>query len=305
MKKKNNKIIFRTLAVLVMVLAIAGAVSLLKDGVVLAYGRDTYGLGRLTGEKRMKPMVSDINRIVRPDPAIVEQEAQADAQVQGLPGFADEWKGLKVAWYGDSLTELYYHCDIVNNYFGFEGYNCGVRGSSVSLLGENALCEESRMTREGKAIPDDADVIFIMAGTNDWAGNVALGDKKLNFDADGNLRVDTATFYGACQKMFDTLTRKYPDAYILVMGAPFGSANTLNVYNEQGLTTLDYGNALCEIASMWGIPSFNIGEMMGVNVNNVSDEKGLMYEGIHFVEGGARMAADVIIQEISGRRFYK
>ncbi len=243
-------------------------------------------------------------------PDMTEQESTAPADsiqepVQNKGSFEDEWKGLKVAWYGDSLTELYYHCEYVNQYFGFDGYNCGVSGTSVANLNELSMCHSGRMTMEGKAIPNDADVIIIMAGTNDWASNVPLGDKRLTYDAEGNIRVDDTTFYGACHIMFNHLTQMYPDAYILVIGSPIAASNQYDLYNELELTSFDYGDALCEAASMWGIPSFNIGEMMGINVNNVDDASALMYEGIHFVDGGARMAADVIIQEISKMKYYK
>lgn len=219
--------------------------------------------------------------------------------------FEEEWNGKKVAWYGDSLTELYYHCKKVDDYFNFEGYNCGIRGSAITYIDDKSMCLQSRMKQEGIAIPDDVEVIFVMAGTNDWCANVPLGDKRLTYDEDGNLRIDNTTFYGACHQMFNNLTTLYPDAYILVLGTPFAASNTYDIYNEEELTSLDYGDALCEIASMWGIPSFNIGEMMGINVNNVEDSKALMYEGIHFVEGGARMAANVIIEQLAQRKCYK
>ena len=41
------------------------------------------------------------------------ENSQTFAAAKGL--FEDEWRGLKVAWYGDSLTELYYHCESVNH----------------------------------------------------------------------------------------------------------------------------------------------------------------------------------------------
>ena len=243
-----------------------------------------------------------IPNVTQPE-TTVPVNSQETVPVKG--SFEDEWRGLKVAWYGDSLTELYYHCEYVNQYFGFEGFNCGISGTSVANLNENSMCHPERMTMEGKAIPNDVEVIIIMAGTNDWAANVSLGDKRLSFDADGHLRVDSGTFYGACHMMFYNLTRMYPDAYILVAGSPIAASNQLNLYNEQDLTSFDYGSALCDVASMWGIPSFNIGEMMGINVNNVDDASALMYEGIHFVDGGARMAAEVMIQEICKLKYYK
>lgn len=221
------------------------------------------------------------------------------------PGFFEEWQGKKVAWFGDSLTELYYHCEMVDEYFGFEGVNCGIRGAAVASYNENSLCYEARIRNEFIGIPDDVDAIFIMAGTNDWCANIPLGDKKLTVNEYGWPTVDNTTFYGACHEMFYFLTKYYPDAYILVMGSPAAASNSYDLYNEQGLTSFDYGDALCEAASMWGFSSFNIGEEMGVNISNIQDAQALMYEGLHFVDGGARMAADVIIQEISQRRFYK
>lgn len=257
----------------------------------------------------MEDKLSAVNTTQNVPDTMTEPESTAPVDSQGTAqtngSFEEEWKGLKVAWYGDSLTELYYHCEYVNQYFGFDGYNCGVSGTSIANLNELSMCHSGRMTMEGKAIPYDADVIIIMAGTNDWAANVPLGDKKLTYDAEGNIRVDDTTFYGASHIMFNHLTQMYPDAYILVIGAPIAASNQYNLYNELDLTSFDYGDALCEAASMWGIPSFNIGEMMGINVNNVDDASALMYEGIHFVDGGARMAADVIIQEISRLKYYK
>lgn len=232
--------------------------------------------------------------------------AQLTDRISESVNFYDDWYGKKVAWYGDSLTELYYHCDMVNQYFGFDDYNCGIRGAAVSNFNDDAknLCSESRTEYPGIEIPADVEVIFIMAGTNDWCGNVPLGEKTLIFDGQGNPIVDETTFYGACHKMFDILTKKYPNAYILVMGTPIAASNTYTLYNEQGLTTFEYGDALCEAAAMWGIQSFNIGEMMGINVNNIQDAAGEMYEGVHFTEGAARKAANVIIQEICSRRYY-
>lgn len=225
--------------------------------------------------------------------------------------FDYDWEGLKVAWYGDSLTELYVHCGIVDEYFKFQGVNCGKSGTSISRLGndqpmgEYAMCLKDRMKAPGIAIPDDVDVIFVMAGTNDWSFAVPLGDKKLTLDGNGVPTVDHATFYGACHEMFYNLATMYPDAYIMVLGTPIVVQQSTNLYNAAGLTSFDYGDALCEAAGMWGFQSFNLGKMMGINTTNVQDAQGLMYEQIHFTEGAARMAADVIIQEISSRKYYK
>lgn len=236
----------------------------------------------------------------------VDVRAQLTNRISDANNFYDDWEGKKVAWYGDSLTELYYHCDMVNQYFNFDGYNCGIRGAAVSNINDNSvnLWRKERLYQEGIAIPKDSEVIIIMAGSNDWCGNVELGNKKLVFDKNGEPIVDVNTFYGGAHMMFSNISREFPNAYVLVMGTPIVAANTYNLYNERGLTSFDYGNALCEAAAMWGFQSFNIGEMMGINVNNIEDADGDMYEGIHFTEGAARKAANVIIQEICKRRYY-
>jgi hypothetical protein len=232
--------------------------------------------------------------------------AQLTDRISASNNFYDDWEGRKVAWYGDSLTELYYHCDMVNQYFNFDGYNCGIRGAAVSNVNDSSidLWREERLHQSGIEIPDDVEEIIIMAGTNDWCASVELGDKKLTFDGSGEPDVDVNTFYGAAHMMFYNISRSYPDAYVLVAGTPIVASNTYNLYNQIGLTAFDYGDALCEAASMWGYQSFNISEMMGINVNNIEDMDGEMYEGIHFTEGAARKAANVIIQEISSRRYY-
>lgn len=305
MGKKNETVGFLPFAVIIVFFGCIAAICIMYSSVkklsaqVEEYENMVYDMADRIATANAAQNVQNVSQ--------TESTLSVESQetVQTGSGFGDEWKGLKVAWYGDSLTELYYHCEYVNQYFGFEGYNCGVSGTSVANLNELSMCHSGRMTMEGKAIPNDADVIIIMAGTNDWAANVPLGDRKLSFDAEGNIRVDDTTFYGACHIMFNHLTQMYPDAYILVIGAPIAASNQYNLYNELELTSFDYGDALCEAASMWGIPSFNIGEIMGINVNNVDDASALMYEGIHFVDGGARMAADVIIQEISRLKYYK
>lgn len=305
MSKRDNKAGFLPFAVIIVFFSCFAAICVMYSSLknlsaqVEEYEKMVYDMADKIAAADAAQSVPDVQEPESTAP-VGNQEI-----VQAKGSFEDEWKGLKTAWYGDSLTELYYHCEYVNQYFGFEGYNCGVSGTSVANLNELSMCHSGRMTMEGKAIPSDADVIIIMAGTNDWAANVPLGDKKLIFDAEGNIRVDDTTFYGACHIMFNHLTQMYPDAYILVIGSPIAAANQYNLYNELDLTSFDYGNALCDAASIWGIPSFNIGEMMGINVNNVDDASALMYEGIHFVDGGARMAADVIIQEICKLKYYK
>nr|MCR5216629.1 SGNH/GDSL hydrolase family protein [Lachnospiraceae bacterium] len=212
-------------------------------------------------------------------------------------GYYSQWAGKRVAWYGDSLTELYYHCSLVNQYFGLAAYNCGTRGATVSTHTVSALCTKIRMKLYIGYIPSDVEAIFIMAGTNDWMQNVPLGTKILTRDATGAVNTDSTTFYGACHLMFSHLRELYPNAKIVVFGTPM-AMNADGLYNALGLSAADYGNAMCEIANMWGIENFNIGECIQVNLTNCVHGDGYMYEQLHFLEIPSRRAADAIIQKL-------
>ena len=133
-----------------------------------------------------------------------------------------------------------------------------------------------------------------MGGTNDFLQNVALGEKSMTFDADGNLSVDVSTFYGACHQMFKNLKTLFPSAEIVCLGTPYGRkvsaahfTDPYGITNTQGLTSIMYGDAICDIAGMWGIRSFNIGRLLGINETNILDYS----DGLHFnSEGSAIMA---------------
>lgn len=216
---------------------------------------------------------------------------------------SEYWHDKKVAWYGDSLTEYYKHCIKVDEYFGWEAYNCGISGTTVSNFDGSSMCNEERLYDEDVCIPGDVEVILVMAGSNDWARNVPMGDKTIAFDEEGRLIADVSTFYGACNQMFYNLTRVYPDAQIIVLGTPFGKlenfanfSDAFGLYNNLGLSSIDYGDALCEMAGRWGIESFNIGRLMGVNVNNIHE---LMPDGLHFTDGEVSdKVAEVIIRKL-------
>lgn len=198
------------------------------------------------------------------------------AQHQNMPGFLSEWCGKRVTWYGDSITEMYGYCDLVDIYLGLQGQNCGFGGTAISHTDDRCMSSDKRMTDAEYGIAQDSEVIFVMGGINDWTHSVPLGDKELTFDKNGNIDVDVNTFYGACHMMFYNLTRLHPYSKIVVLGTTYANIpdamtfdNPVGIYNNEGLSTIDYGDALCEIAGMWGIPAINVGRYMGMNYNNV------------------------------------
>jgi lysophospholipase L1-like esterase len=93
-------------------------------------------------------------------------------------------------------------------------------------------------------LPDDADLVIIAAGTNDWAhSHVDLGD----FDSD-----DTTTFNGALNTLLPGLKLKYK--YIpVVMMTPIKRGTVYNKQNEKGLTQEDFVEAMIAKCRQYGV----------------------------------------------------
>lgn len=199
--------------------------------------------------------------------------------------------GKRVSWYGDSLMSNTWW-SYVSTLFAMVSTNNGVGGTKISGTAEASMCQETRIngqyddvvdpntgetTTGGVAIPSDVEIIFIGAGTNDWAQNVPLGEKNIQYDSEWNIVESVTTFYQACHVMFRRLRTLRPNARIIVLGTPFGKmanrasfTNKYGILNNQGLTTLDYGNALCDVAEMWGFVALRYGNGMGINDSNVA-----------------------------------
>ena len=198
--------------------------------------------------------------------------------------------GKKVSWYGDSIINNQWWTTL-STLFNMTSTNNGVSGTKISGTAAASMCQETRIegeysnvtdpntgtvTATGVAIPNDAEFIIIGAGTNDWAQNVPLGDKNMQYDDSWDIVEDVTTFYQACHVMFRRLSELRPNAKIIVLGTPFGRmlnrasfTNKYGILNNQGLSTLDYGNALCDVAEMWGHHAIRYGNHMGINDSNV------------------------------------
>lgn len=209
--------------------------------------------------------------------------------------------GKKVAWVGSSITQGYRWCNLINKAFNFKATNCGVGGTTMCYESSSSMCTKERLlgqysnvvdentgeiTYTGISIPSDVEIIFIECGTNDWARNWRLGDtKEITYDEEGNISLDTLTFYGACHQFFKNATELFPDAIIIAVGTPFGKMPNRNAFenkygllNNQGLQSVEYGDALEYVAGMWGQYAFNMGRISRINDNNINT---LVPDGLH------------------------
>ena len=242
--------------------------------------------------------------------------------------FSVSWEGKTWCSYGDSITGYNVWQPYVTEYFGFsEHYLCGVGsatfvrsdlvwyanadGSFNSQPGiggitsapegttehEGYLCSTDRIET---SVPSDVDLVIIMAGTNDAGPSVSAPPGDLSYP------FAETTFMGAVGSTVVKMQEHCPDATI-VLASPFSGRGyeeegqtqeemrqnqTEPVYNDLGLTTLDYAKAIEEVAEYLSIPYIDVFESCGVNQFNRYE---YVEDLVHPTREGGKAIAEVVI----------
>jgi len=148
------------------------------------------------------------------------------------------------------------------------------------------------------AASQDADLILVWHGTNDWYWGTplgALGDKTED------------TFYGCIHQAIGRLRKRNPEALIL-WGTPLyrwgmpnggrqpGSADELK--NKAGVTLLDYQKVLCDSAEQEGFSLIPIGQLTKISEKNAEQ---FLEDRVHPNRAGYERIEQVWIQQIRDR----
>lgn len=128
----------------------------------------------------------------------------------------DDFSQLIYAALGDSITRGVIggavadkpYCDCVGSILGLKSvYNYGVSGSTLCSKTENYTHGYKPMCERYKEMRDDADIVSLMGGTNDFSQGVigTIDDTA------------TDTIYGALNELAKGLKEKYPNSFIFFM----------------------------------------------------------------------------------------
>jgi lysophospholipase L1-like esterase len=179
---------------------------------------------------------------------------------------SNPWINKKVIYQGDSITDPTYNSalssfypTIVNSKLKLiQTANYGISGSTIAINPSDATGRNPIISRYS-TMSDDADIVIIAAGTNDWYYSWSpLGTMVSR---------DNQTFYGALHNLCLGLSKKYKGKTILFMTPIMrrqGVLNTPTSTNSNGKTLKEYGEIIKEVCSYYSIPVLDMYKESGL-----------------------------------------
>ena len=196
-----------------------------------------------------------------------------------------QWKGKKVAFLGDSITDKS-HVGTTKNYWqyleemlGLEAWVYGINGDQwKGILAQAQKLKEER--------GDQVDAIIIFAGTNDYNEGIPLGDwyrtENTSVEVAGpsqEMRVkriqqtEDTNFRGRINKAMSFLKENFPTQQIILLTpihraqAYFGDNNIQPEEafpNKSGLYVDTYVDIIKEASNIWAVPVIDLNSISGL-----------------------------------------
>ncbi len=191
---------------------------------------------------------------------------------------------------GDSITEGVGVSSVENAYQNVMGRMVGaaeVRSFGVSgtrfarQYGQDAF--PGPFTERFKSMPDDADLVVVFGGTNDYGH----GDAPFGGSADRT----NDTFVGACHYLFSGLVKKYPNARIVIL-TPLQTSYDQNPSGNTGKPLIDYVDTIIEVAAHNSLPVLDLYRTAGICPRIPEQLTRFMPDGLHPNDAGAYRVAE-------------
>ena len=206
-----------------------------------------------------------------------------------------ELKGKKLNALGDSITEGVGVSCSEKIFFNLikdkaelaVARNYGISGTRIARQADDP--GRAYVERFDK-MDDDADIILVFGGTNDYGhGSAPLGTMDDR---------TPDTFYGACHVLFEGLMEKYPLGTIVIMTPAQRSvgADIPRIHPSRvNATVLDYSNILKQVAEYYSLPVVDIYAMGGIHPQIDSNRAALCPDGLHPNDAGHELLASRVL----------
>ena len=196
--------------------------------------------------------------------------------------------GKNINWIGDSIVSGSDFDEVVCSALGMSEEDYGISGSTIALKSDGTDERDAVVARYSE-MTNDADIIAVSAGTNDWM--YAWSDI-------GTIESTTnTTFYGALKNLCEGLINKYPDKVIFFTtpikraqafangdGGTYtadGVDTTPFSKNKYGKTLGDYANIIKEVCGYYSIPVLDMYNESGMNPSNATQQALLFTDKTH------------------------
>lgn len=200
------------------------------------------------------------------------------------PCIESHWKGKKVAFLGDSISDPRY----LDRRKFYWAHLAGMLGVDAHVYARSGARMDRMLTYAKDVMKDlhgKVDALFVFAGTNDYNGGVPLGrwyDEAEEEAVRNGVKVrlvrrrfsmDENTFRGRINRLMDYLKRNFPEQQIVMMTAlhrGYAKFSECNVQpdesftNALGLRIDDYNQAIREAGRIWSVPVLDLYERCGL-----------------------------------------
>ena len=186
--------------------------------------------------------------------------------------------------YGTSAPEYIYE-NVLGRMVGAAAVrNYGIGGTRIApQIGPEEFGEP--LCRRYRDMADDADVVLVLGGTNDYGhGNAPFGTPEDRTED---------TYCGACHVLCRGLVEKYPTACIVIMTPLQRKDGTLPCQNS-GRPLADYVDVLIGTAAQYSLPVLDLYRTAGICPDIAAQQADFAPDGLHPNDAGAhRMAARI------------
>lgn len=168
--------------------------------------------------------------------------------------------------------------------------NYGQRSSRIAANRSDSFLERY------KTMDDEADIIFVMGGVNDFLNDIPMG----YFGS-----TNPTTFYGALHQLLSGLYRKYPHAQ-LIFATPAKEKFTKHngrtypnsfQLNGQYHSQIDYVNAIKQVCDRFSIPVIDLYSISGISPF-LAAQQPLMPDGLHYTAEAYQLLAKRIAGQL-------